>query len=160
MTNPLEMKMVRVRVICDTLGTARGDADLLPIGKAMMLEAMGAVKIMEDLKKLKHGNNYVNYMEKFKYSNGSGTRVLWVKNRVTNPNHEFAKTGQNCGFNVVGVNTDDPNIEHLLRKAQVVVIDKDVVDFKNEAKVPSIVFEYDIYADVYAFWRKVESLIK
>lgn len=156
----LEFKLVRCKITTDKMAVARGDADVMPIGKALMLEALGAVEIMEDMKKLKHGNDYKSYTEKFKFSKRSGTKILWIKNLATKPNHEFARAGQYCGFNVVGINTNDPNMEHLQAEAQAIIVDKDVSNFKTDVGKPFIVFEPDIYADVYAFWRKVESLSK
>jgi hypothetical protein len=153
----VEERRVRCESICDTLSIIRGDQCVLPWAKARMLEAMGAVKIIEDtIPQMKKQLSDSDYLYRFAFSKRPLTRVIWIQNYDKNGGAEISNfnciaVGRNLGFDVIGIVINNLQSLNLLRQADVIIVNnlhaanKDIIlDYLNKTTIPWIKYEHDL----------------
>lgn len=149
-----EVKFIKCVVTCDTMSIMRGDNCMLPHQKARLLEAMGAVKIIDKQKSNK--NNDAGYMYHYSFSKRPSTRVVWLQNYVKEggaeiSNYRCVSVGRNLGFDIVGVDIDDVRGYELLRKADVIIVNnlhaagrEKALEYLSRTTIPYIKYEHDM----------------
>ena len=151
----------------DTFHISRGDTCLLPFTKARVMQAMGAVKILEDPADAEQaGPSDDEYLYRMKFSKRPGTKVAWMQNYSKNGGAELSNfncvaVGRDLGFDVVGVVTNTMSSFGLCKEADVIVVNnlhsgnRDMIlEYLNRTTVPWIKYEHDLQEDAFDLFQK------
>jgi hypothetical protein len=138
---------------------------VLPFPKARMLEAMGAVKIIDEPIVAKQSQDS-DYMYRFAFSKRPMTRVIWIQNYDKNGGAEISNfnciaTGRNLGFDVIGVVINNMQSFNLLRQADVIIVNnlhadnkETIIDYLNKTTIPWIKYEHDLSEHDFDLYKK------
>lgn len=151
----------------DTFHISRGDTCLLPFGKARIMQAMGAVQILDDPSNTpRPGVPDDDYLFRTKFSKRPGTRVAWIQNYSKNGGAEISNfnciaVGRDLGFDVVGVISNNLQSFNLCKEADVVVVNnlhsgnrETILDYLSRATVPWIKYEHDMQEDAFDLYKQ------
>jgi len=140
---------------------------MLPIGKAHILESMGSVKIIEDVKQLeKKSYSDEEYVYRCEFTKRPGTRVVWIQNYDKNGGAEISNfncvaIGRRLGFDVVGFIINDPNSLKLFKKADIVIVNnlhssnkESIIDYLYKTTIPWIKYDHDLSENECELFKK------
>ena len=152
-----EEKLFKCVRTSDAFHVSRGDCCLLPFGKARVMQAMGAVQILDDpADSPRIGPPDDGYLFRLKFGKRPGTRVAWIQNYSKNggaeiSNYNCVAAGRDLGFDVVGIITNSLQSFDLCKQADVIVVNNlhsgnrdTVIDYLNRTTTPWIKYEHDL----------------
>ena len=164
--NEIEEKRVTCVSTCDNFHILRGDHCVLPWTKALILQASGSIKILDDITPLKKQTLDENYLFRSAFSKRPMTRVIWIQNYNKNGGAEISNfncvaIGRNLGFDVVGLVINENFSTRILKQADVIIVNnlhdsgKEVIlDYLNRTTIPWIKYEHDLTETEVDLYRK------
>ena len=162
-----EEKLYKCVSSSDTFHVSRGDFCLLPFGKARVLQAMGAVKILDDpANEARIGPPDDEYLYRTRFGKRPGTKVAWIQNFSKNggaeiSNYNCVAIGRDLGFDIVGVITDNLSGFELCREADVIIVNNlhsgnrdKILEYLTRTTIPFVKYDHDLQEEEAELFRK------